>query len=70
MYWNVSYISKAIRLVVNHEGQIQGWLGLDSCFLKGLFKGKLLCAVGRDNNENIYLITIVTIEAKIKDSWS
>ncbi|KAL0391443.1 UNVERIFIED_CONTAM: hypothetical protein Slati_4529400 [Sesamum latifolium] len=31
-------------------------IGLDGCFLKGLYKGQLLAAIGRDPNENILLL--------------
>ena len=34
-------------------------IGLDGCFLKGLCKGQLLCAVGRDANNQIFPIAWV-----------
>ncbi|XP_035546580.1 uncharacterized protein LOC118348629 [Juglans regia] len=44
-------------------------IGLDGCFLKGPFKGQLLCAVGRDANDNMYPIAMAIVEAELKDSW-
>ncbi|KAG8378803.1 hypothetical protein BUALT_Bualt07G0022900 [Buddleja alternifolia] len=44
-------------------------LGLDRCFLKGLFKGQLLCAVGRDRNDNLYLIAWALVEVEKFDTW-
>nr|KAJ0218784.1 hypothetical protein LSAT_V11C300131960 [Lactuca sativa] len=45
------------------QGVKQGWIkgcrriiGLDGCFLKGVCKGELLCAIGRDANDKIYPI--------------
>jgi hypothetical protein len=43
-------------------------IGLDACFLKGLYKGQLMAAIGRDANNNMYPISIVVVEAEIKDS--
>ncbi|XP_062170546.1 uncharacterized protein LOC133876254 [Alnus glutinosa] len=44
-------------------------IGVDGCFLKGPFKGQLLAAVGRDGNDNMYLIAYAVVEAETKDSW-
>ncbi|KAG8378805.1 hypothetical protein BUALT_Bualt07G0023100 [Buddleja alternifolia] len=44
-------------------------IGLDGCFLKGLFKGQLLCAVGRDENDNLYLIAWALVEVENFDTW-
>lgn len=43
---------------------------MDECFLKGPYKGQLLCAVGRDGNENIYPIAFTAVEMEMKDNWS
>lgn len=45
-------------------------ISIDGCFVKGPYKGQLLCAVGRDGNENIYPIAFAVVEAKTKESWS
>ena len=42
---------------------------LDGCFLKGEFKGKLLSAVARDANNNMYPIAFAIVEAELKHSW-
>ncbi|KAL0415683.1 UNVERIFIED_CONTAM: hypothetical protein Slati_3400200 [Sesamum latifolium] len=44
-------------------------IGLDGCFLKGLYKGQLLAAIGRDPNENIYPIAFAFVEVEKFDSW-
>lgn len=44
--------------------------GLDGCFLKGFCGGELLCAVGRDGNNQMYSIAWVVVEVENKDSWS
>ncbi|XP_058217289.1 uncharacterized protein LOC131328356 [Rhododendron vialii] len=44
-------------------------IGPDGAFLKGMHKGQLLSAVGRDENDNMFSIAIVVVEAEIKDSW-
>jgi hypothetical protein len=45
-------------------------IGLDRCFLKGLYKGILLAAIGRDANNNMYPIAIAVVESETKDSWT
>ncbi|KAL0328079.1 UNVERIFIED_CONTAM: hypothetical protein Scaly_2240500 [Sesamum calycinum] len=37
--------------------------------LKGLFKGQLLAAIGRDPNDNIYPIAVAYVEVEKYDSW-
>nr|KAJ0218340.1 hypothetical protein LSAT_V11C300124680 [Lactuca sativa] len=58
------------------QGVKQGWIegckriiGLDGCFLKGVCKGELLCAIGRDSNDNIYLISWVVVNVENKQNW-
>ncbi|KAK4382804.1 hypothetical protein Sango_2836700 [Sesamum angolense] len=54
------------------DGFIEGCrplIGLDGCFLKGLFKGSLLAAIGRDPNDNIYPIAVAYVEVEKYDSW-
>ena len=43
-------------------------IGLDACFLKGEYGGQLMKAVGKDGNNQIYLIAYVVVEAKTSDS--
>ncbi|XP_061370246.1 uncharacterized protein LOC133312964 [Gastrolobium bilobum] len=42
---------------------------VDGCFLKSHFGGQLLCAVGKDGNENMYPIAFAVVEAETRDSW-
>ncbi|KAG8376039.1 hypothetical protein BUALT_Bualt09G0022200 [Buddleja alternifolia] len=44
-------------------------IGLDGCFLKGLYKGQLLCATGRDGNDSIYLIAMAYVEIEKFETW-
>ncbi|XP_039155563.1 uncharacterized protein LOC120287001 [Eucalyptus grandis] len=44
-------------------------IGLDGCFLKGMLKGELLTAVGRDANNQMYPIAWAIVEVENKDSW-
>jgi hypothetical protein len=43
-------------------------IGLDGCFFKGLTNGELLCALGRDGNNQMYPITWAVVERETKDS--
>ncbi|XP_014519664.1 uncharacterized protein LOC106776700 [Vigna radiata var. radiata] len=43
---------------------------LDGCFLKGLYKGELLTAVGRDPNDQMLPLAYTVVEVENKDSWS
>lgn len=45
-------------------------INLDACFMKGLYLGQIMSAVGRDGNDNIFSIAIVVIEEEMKDSWT
>ncbi|XP_059435360.1 uncharacterized protein LOC132168246 [Corylus avellana] len=42
---------------------------LNRCFLKGTYKGQLLSAISTDDNNNMYPVALVVVEAKTKDSW-
>ncbi|CAN1292145.1 hypothetical protein LINPERPRIM_LOCUS21435 [Linum perenne] len=44
-------------------------ISLDGCFLKGLCKGELLTAVGRDANDQMYIIAWCVVEVESKFSW-
>ena len=45
-------------------------ISLDGCFLKSSFGGQLLCAVGKDANENMYPIAYAVVEKECTDSWN
>nr|KAJ0188126.1 hypothetical protein LSAT_V11C900457930 [Lactuca sativa] len=54
----------------------QGWkegcrriIGLDDYFLKGIYKGELLCTVGRDANDQIYHIAWAVVCVENKHNW-
>ena len=60
------------------EGLKQGWrvscrrlINLDGCFLKGLCTWELICVVGRDANNHIFLIewAVVCVENKENLKW-
>ncbi|CAH9148169.1 unnamed protein product [Cuscuta epithymum] len=44
-------------------------IGLDGSFLKGLLKGEILSAVGRDANNEMYPIAWAVVEIENTDSW-
>ncbi|KAG8375031.1 hypothetical protein BUALT_Bualt10G0057300 [Buddleja alternifolia] len=44
-------------------------IGLDVCFLKGMYKGQLLTAIGRDGNDNIFPIAIAYVEIEKQETW-
>lgn len=61
-----------IRLDAQKQGFVQGCrpvVGLDGCFLKGIYGGQLLAAIGLDGNDNMFPIVIAAVEAECKDSW-
>ena len=43
-------------------------IGLDGCFFKGLTNGELLCALGRDANNQMYPIAWAVVERETKES--
>jgi hypothetical protein len=45
-------------------------IGIDACFLKGMYKGQLMAGVGRDANNNIYPLSIAVVEVEPKDFWT
>lgn len=58
------------------KGVVEGWIqgcrkviGLDGCFLKGVCKGELLSAVGRDANNHIYPIAWAVVNVESKATW-
>ena len=61
-----------VSLVAMKRGFLEGCrpiIGVDECSLKGPFKGQLLSAVGRDENNNMYPIAFAIVEAEVKDNW-
>nr|CAH66742.1 H0404F02.18 [Oryza sativa] len=44
-------------------------VGLDGCFFKGATNGELLCAIGRDANNQMYPIAWAVVEKENNDSW-
>jgi hypothetical protein len=43
-------------------------MGLDGCFFKGATNGELLCAIGRDANNQMYPIAWVVVEKETNDT--
>ncbi|KAK8670785.1 hypothetical protein V6N13_037402 [Hibiscus sabdariffa] len=43
-------------------------LGVDGCYLKGKFKGEILSAVGRDNNNKIFPIAWAIVEVENRET--
>jgi hypothetical protein len=44
-------------------------VGLDGCFFKGATNGELLCALGRDANNQMYPIAWAVVEKENNASW-
>ena len=44
-------------------------IGLDGCFFKGACNGELLCALGRDPNNQMYPIAWAIVEKETSESW-
>ena len=54
------------------EGLMEGCrrvIGVDGCFLKGICKGQLLAAIGRDANNHIYPVAWAMVAVENKESW-
>ena len=45
-------------------------IGIDACHLKTKTGGQLMCAVGKDPNDEYFPFTYVVVEAEIKDTWT
>ena len=43
-------------------------IGLDACHLKTKIGGQLMCAIGRDPNDEYFPFTYVVVKAETKDS--
>lgn len=55
------------------KGMIAGcrpMIALDGCHLKGPYGGQLLCAVGRDGNDDMYPIAYAVVESECRESWT
>nr|KAJ0186902.1 hypothetical protein LSAT_V11C900463080 [Lactuca sativa] len=68
-----TYFSK---FYVCFKGLKDGWIegcrrviGLDGCFLKGICRGQLLSAIGRDANNHIYPIAWAVVSVESKETW-
>nr|KAJ0214107.1 hypothetical protein LSAT_V11C400181220 [Lactuca sativa] len=64
------------RFYVSFKDVVDGWLdgcrkviGIDGCFLKGVCRGELLLAVGRDANNNIYPLAWATVNVENKQTY-
>lgn len=64
------------RLYVCFEGLAKGWiegyrrvLCIDSCFLKTFLGGQLMCAIGRDGNDQMFPVAWAVVEGENNDSW-
>ncbi|WVZ64787.1 hypothetical protein U9M48_014261 [Paspalum notatum var. saurae] len=44
-------------------------IGLDGCFFKGAMSGELLCALGRDNNNQMYPVAWVVVDKENNGNW-
>jgi len=42
--------------------------GVDGCFFKGACNGELICAIGRDANNQIYPVAWAVVEKETEDS--
>jgi len=43
---------------------------VDGCFFKGACNGELICAIGRDANNQIYPVAWAVVEKETENSWS
>ncbi|WOK93441.1 hypothetical protein Cni_G02138 [Canna indica] len=64
------------RTFVGFDALKEGFLGgcrpmisLDRCFLKSEVGGQLLSAVGRDGNNQMFLVYWDVVEGENEDSW-
>ena len=42
---------------------------LDECHLKEEYEGQLLCAIGKDGNDDIFSIAFAMAEVETRESW-
>ncbi|CAI9291251.1 unnamed protein product [Lactuca saligna] len=64
------------RMYVCLKGVKDGWIegcrrviGVDGCFLKGICRGELLAAVGRDSNNQMYPLAWAVVSVENKEAW-
>ncbi|KAL4554246.1 hypothetical protein LXL04_039646 [Taraxacum kok-saghyz] len=64
------------RMYVCFKGVKDGWIegcrrviGIDGCFLKGICRGELLSAIGRDANNQMYPLAWAVVSVENKDTW-
>lgn len=67
--------SRFLRMYIGFDSLKKGWLagcrkiiGMDGCFLKGICKGELLCAIGRDANNQMFPLAWAVVEVENTDS--
>ncbi|KAK9153010.1 hypothetical protein Sjap_000490 [Stephania japonica] len=65
------------KFYVCFEACKKGWLegcrkivGLDGCFMKGLCKGQLLYAIGRDGNNQMFPIAWAVVQVENTTTWT
>jgi len=65
------------RMYVCMDACKKGWVSgcrpivsVDACHLKGHLGGQLMCAIGKDGNDDMFLIAYSMVEAETKDSGS
>ena len=65
------------RIYICLEGCKKGFLagcrpiiGIDACHLKTKTGGQLMCAIGKDPNDEYFPFTYVVVEVEIKDTWT
>ena len=65
------------RIYICLEGCKQGFLveckpiiGLDACHLKTKTGGQLMCAVGRNPDDEYFPVTYAVVEVETKDTWT
>ncbi|XP_023738373.1 uncharacterized protein LOC111886376 [Lactuca sativa] len=70
---STTYFSK---MYVCFKGVKDGWIatcrrviGVDGCFIKGICRGQLLEAMGRDENNHIFPIAWAMVEVENKETW-
>lgn len=64
------------KIYVCLKGVKDGWvegcrrvIGIDGCFLKGICRGELLSAVGRDANNQMYPLAWAVVAVENKETW-
>ena len=62
-----------VCLAAVRDGFLSGcrkYLGVDGCFLKGVVKGMLLTAVGKDPNNQMFPVAWAIVEIESESSWT